>query len=411
MVEMAAVVDGGRRLVEITYEAESKHPMVFVMYLLLQVLIQKIQYNETPSARLDLACQAAATLMQEAMAPLRESVEQAKRVEAEYEVIFEAAQEAALLAQEAAITAQQQVQQTTTTEEATTQPRTSGRSRQQHNYANMHRGGQGVTAAAAAADVDNSADNNQTEEDGQPPIFHFLQEAAATYKEKARNLTRQEQQLELFLLQNSTSPADFFEHGTMAVESGFNYFLEKFAKANGPYTSFMKMLRAAELFNPMRAKIMTVNWMVQRVEELKAFGFPEFLREKMQDGMKGELDTYHKHIQGMFDWDGVPGAIAYNKSLEKKNNLVNNNEITTWQDDPKEVARRVWEWWVENNDNYHYLSTAVRLVVLVQTSSAAAERAFSQLGLILDAVGNTALDDVVELRLFERANRNKYKTT
>jgi hypothetical protein len=97
----------------------------------------------------------------------------------------------------------------------------------------------------------------------------------------------------------------------------------------------------------------------------------------------------------------------YNKSLENTNNKTDLKKI--WQDDPKEVARRVWQWWVANNGNFHYLSIAVRLIVLVQTSSASAERAFSQLGLILDGLGNCALDDVVELRLFERVNREKYQ--
>ena len=64
----------------------------------------------------------------------------------------------------------------------------------------------------------------------------------------------------------------------------------------------MKMLRAAELFNPMRAKTMTVTWMIQRVLECRSFGCPEFLRDKMLRGMKNELDAYHQHIQGMFDW-------------------------------------------------------------------------------------------------------------
>ena len=74
-----------------------------------------------------------------------------------------------------------------------------------------------------------------------------------------------------------------------------------------------------------------------------------------------------------------------------------------------EVARRIWEWWVANHHHFHFFTIAVRLVVLVQTSSAAAERAFSQLGIILDAVGTTSLDDMVELRLFERMNRKKYR--
>jgi hypothetical protein len=156
-----------------------------------------------------------------------------------------------------------------------------------------------------------------------------------------------------------------------------------------------------------RARLMTITWMAQRVEECRSFGFPEFCRQKMLDGMKGELAVYFKQIQGVFDWDGVPGARKYNKSLENTNNKTDLKKI--WQDDPKEVARRVWQWWVANNGNFHYLSIAVRLIVLVQTSSASAERAFSQLGLILDGLGNCALDDVVELRLFERVNREKYQ--
>jgi hypothetical protein len=127
MVEMAAVVDGERRLVEVTYKkAKSKHPMVFVMLLLLQELITKIQYSETPSDCLDLACKAAATLMQAVMALLREAVKETQRIQQEYEVKLDEAQDR-LLTKEAAISAQQHVQQETTTEDATTLPQTSGR--------------------------------------------------------------------------------------------------------------------------------------------------------------------------------------------------------------------------------------------------------------------------------------------
>jgi hypothetical protein len=177
----------------------------------------------------------------------------------------------------------------------------------------MHRG---QDVAAVAANVDNSQD----EEDGQPPEFHSLQEAAAAYKLKARDLAIQEEQLEAFLLDHQTSPTDFYEHGTRAVENSFDYFVDKFAKADGPYTAFIKkMLLVAEPFNPMRARTVTVTWMAQRVMECRSFGLPEFCREKMLNGMEGELDEYYRHIQGVLDWDAVAGVGAYNKSLENPN--------------------------------------------------------------------------------------------
>ena len=215
MVEMAAVVDAGRRLVEITYKAESKQPMVLVMFLLLQELITKIQYNDTPTDCLDLACQAAASIMQEVLAPLHAAVAEATSVEQEYEEKLHGAQDA-LISRESRIQNNQLQLQQQAMEEATALPRRSGRSRQQHNYANMHRG-QGV-AATTTNDVDNDGDGR--DEAGELPEFHLLQEAKAAYVLKAVELTKQEEKLETFLLNHPTSPSDFFQHGAMAVEHG-----------------------------------------------------------------------------------------------------------------------------------------------------------------------------------------------
>jgi hypothetical protein len=51
------------------------------------------------------------------------------------------------------------------------------------------------------------------------------------------------------------------------------------------------------------------------------------------------------------------------------------------------------------------MTVAVALVVLVQTSSAAVERVFSQLKLIIEACGQSSLADLLELRLFKRLDR------
>jgi hypothetical protein len=81
--------------------------------------------------------------------------------------------------------------------------------------------------------------------------------------------------------------------------------------------------------------------------------------------------------------------------------------IKDWKDDKIEVARRIWEWWrarVVGVSVFKFWPLALRLVVLVQPSSAKMERIFSQLKLTLEAVGCVCLEKTVETRLFVREN-------
>jgi hypothetical protein len=81
----------------------------------------------------------------------------------------------------------------------------------------------------------------------------------------------------------------------------------------------------------------------------------------------------------------------------------------SWKDDPAELARRIWEWWRGRMDRFTFFQEAVLLVVLVQVSSASVERVFSQLKLILESGGSDCLNDMNELRVFERVNRKQYR--
>ena len=69
-------------------------------------------------------------------------------------------------------------------------------------------------------------------------------------------------------------------------------------------------------------------------------------------------------------------------------------------DDPREKARRIWEWWRIHQEKFIYVKTAVRLVVLVQVSSAPVERVFSRLRLIVETSHQNTLHDAILLRLF-----------
>ena len=62
----------------------------------------------------------------------------------------------------------------------------------------------------------------------------------------------------------------------------------------------------------------------------------------------------------------------------------------------------MWEWW--KTPRLNFMSTAARLVVLVQTSSASVERVFSQVKFIVESIGVNALEDTIETRLMQRIN-------
>jgi hypothetical protein len=82
-----------------------------------------------------------------------------------------------------------------------------------------------------------------------------------------------------------------------------------------------------------------------------------------------------------------------------------------WENDPSEKARRFWEWWVTRaNDTtkfFNFWSTALRLVVLVQPSSAFVERVFSQIKLIIEQIGVSGLEVTVEARTMVRCNNKR----
>ena len=70
-----------------------------------------------------------------------------------------------------------------------------------------------------------------------------------------------------------------------------------------------------------------------------------------------------------------------------------------------EKARRVWEWWHTKHHNFSYFATAARLLALVPISSAAVERVFSQVKLIIATVGERVLEKTLECCVMERYNK------
>ena len=119
-----------------------------------------------------------------------------------------------------------------------------------------------------------------------------------------------------------------------------------------------------------------------------------------------------------YNWAAVPGANDYDAALARrvKNAVVGDDQddpravvFKDWKDDLIELARRIWEWWRDRVDLFKFWPHALRLVVLVQPSSAVMERIFSQLKRTLETIGYSALEKTVTARMFVRENHGLFE--
>jgi hypothetical protein len=192
--------------------------------------------------------------------------------------------------------------------------------------------------------------------------------------------------------------ADWIQLGKENAAHAFDYFNRHFLLSDGAYFNTMECFQAASLFNPLKMKGKTLAEMEALVDQLVAFSINRLQRADFRDHLKKELPRYLGIVDsGGINWTTIDEeAIAY----DKKEDCTD-----TWKSDESEVARRVWTFWVSKRSQFNYMTVAVALVVLVQTSSAAVERVFSQLKLIIEACGQRSLADLLELRLFKRLDR------
>ena len=198
-------------------------------------------------------------------------------------------------------------------------------------------------------------------------------------------------------------------------------------------------LRAATVFDPTKLQGMSIAAAELLVDDFTYFKFPEFTAGFIAD-LKAELRLLLQHARKPFNWADVPGAADYDArrkaQLAKKSAassssssssgffeveppLMDNyssetperstQEPDSWQEDPAEKARRIWEWWVIRAGGdapaFVHWPKALRLVALVQPSSADVERLFSQLKLVIQQIGVMALEQTIETRVMVRVNK------
>ena len=171
---------------------------------------------------------------------------------------------------------------------------------------------------------------------------------------------------------------------------------------------------ASRALNPLVARDMSDQQLIEALEDLTAFGYDELRAAAIKD-LIDEIPKYRAAINSTSDsfWKGVEGAAKYDHDLEKKKaNDPEKYGDHTWQGDRIKQARRVWEWWRAKGDRFSYFFTAAaaRLVAITPITSASVERVFSQVKFIIEAVGESMLEETLETRVMERVNHYKSKS-
>lgn len=217
---------------------------------------------------------------------------------------------------------------------------------------------------------------------------------------------------------------DFLTMGNAGLQPGYDYYNRLYNTPGGELYSLKRAYQGASVFNPLKLKVLDPASARLLIDLLAEFGFPEFTGDFLE-GMKSELLEVIRQAKEPFDWASVRGAAEYDKALAAKLKraaaassssspaTVMDREalvavaVKDWKDDKIETARRIWEWWrlrVRGVTVFKFWPLALRLVVLVQPSSAKMERIFSQLKITLEAVGSSCLEKTIEARLFVREN-------
>ena len=77
--------------------------------------------------------------------------------------------------------------------------------------------------------------------------------------------------------------------------------------------------------------------------------------------------------------------------MEKKKRRIGDVVNEDWRKNTGERATRIWEWWkpiITDDADFPCFHLALRLIAIIQVSSYAIERVFSQMKKIIDVCGN-----------------------
>lgn len=251
-----------------------------------------------------------------------------------------------------------------------------------------------------------SLSGNSSAHQSNDELDEALAKASAVVLERGKALQDTLKKLDDFQNDHYTTYEEFRDLGIEVARPVAAEYKRLFISEGGDYNNIMAAYMAVHALNPLVAKTMSNEELTDALKDLVSFGFDELRPAAIQD-LIDEIPKYRAAIDSTSQkfWSEVEGAVHYDNNLDKKKEAEPEKYgAHTWQGDRIEQARRVWEWWRAKAPKLHYFFTAARLVAIVPVSSAAVERAFSQVKFIVDAIGENVLEETLETRLMERMN-------
>jgi hypothetical protein len=239
-VELAAIADGGKYLCPACYNSEGDAPLIFVVYGdIIQNLFNHLGGGATnyPFTRLKEATCTAANMMRSAQQPLNIAIEVAKTNLQKARDLEKARQEQLNL-----LLLEHQ-------RPNVNDGRRGGRNQQQRNW-------------------NPSREYKEAEQ--------ALKDIEKLRKEAEERLVERENDRAAWQEGKLIAAEDFMNHGRAIACKGFKYFEDKFMMPGGTYYPIVQCYRAASIFDPTRAKDMSIQVIESHIDELVNFKFTKF---------------------------------------------------------------------------------------------------------------------------------------
>ena len=127
--------------------------------------------------------------------------------------------------------------------------------------------------------------------------------------------------------------------------------------------------------------------------------------------MKKELSLAIEHANKVFQWESINPNKQYEIRIDRtiKRGKLDKDHVFDWKMDTGEKACRIFEWWklrFTDTTMFTCFRLVLRLVVSSQMSSCSVKRVFSQLKLIRETCGENMMEDMTEIRMFMKCNRD-----
>ena len=133
---------------------------------------------------------------------------------------------------------------------------------------------------------------------------------------------------------------------------------------------------ACKLFDPLflKGKQDLLHTLFYCADHLIYFGYPAFTPDNIHL-LKKEIPAAVCHANIDFDWNSIVASSQFKTRMQKR---MKRHILLGWRSDPGERAWKIWGWWqahlLQDDSSLLAFKTALRLVVLTQTSSCAVER-------------------------------------